>query len=70
LNRGNEIITFGYSNKVFVLYEENDNWNPILVWTDTDRAHSLAGGEFDSNNDVEECVAVGYSQRATKVSYE
>jgi hypothetical protein len=69
LSEGNEIVTFGYSKKVVVLCEKNGKWNSIVAWTDVDRAHSLACGEFDNSNTAEELVAVGYSQRATKVSY-
>ena len=43
--------------------------NRIAAWTDVDRAHSLVCGEFDNSATAEELVAVGYSRRATKVSY-
>ena len=41
----------------------------MVVWTDTDRAHGLACGEFDSRNNIEELVAVGYSQKTTMICY-
>ena len=67
---GNEVIIYGYSKNVIMIYLKNDKWTAETLWTDSDRAHSLACGNFSPSNAWKECVVGGYSKKVTGIFYE
>ncbi len=66
---GNEVIIYGYSKNVTMIYQKNDKWAAKIMWTDSDRAHGLACGNFSPSTSWEECVAGGYSKKVTAIFY-
>jgi hypothetical protein len=67
---GNEVIIFGYSKNIIMIYMKNDTWRAETLWTDSDRAHSLACGNFSPSTSWQECVVGGYSKKVTGIFYE
>ena len=67
---GNEVIIFGYSKNVTMIYLENEKWTAKTLWTDSDRAHSLSCGNFSPSTSWQECVVGGYSKKVTGIFYD
>jgi hypothetical protein len=57
------VAVFGYSSDVQLLTRRGDAWSVETIFTDRDRGHWLAAGEFDGRNGTDELVGSGYGGR-------
>jgi hypothetical protein len=65
------VAVFGYSGEVELLTRPADGrgaWDVRTLFTDRDRGHWLAAGEFDGRNTTDELVASGYGARIVLLS--
>lgn len=57
------VAVFGYSSKVELLRRGAEGWAVETLFTDRDKGHWLAAGEFDGRNDTDELLFSGYGAR-------
>jgi hypothetical protein len=65
------VAVFGYSAEVELLTRPADGhgpWDVRTIFTDRDRGHWLAAGEFDGRNSTDELIAGGYGGRIVLLS--
>lgn len=57
------VAVFGYSSDVQLLSRRGETWTVETLFTDRDKGHWLAAGEFDGRNGTDELVGSGYGGR-------
>lgn len=65
------VAVFGYSAEVELLTRPADGigpWDVRTIFTDRDKGHWLAAGEFDGRNSTDELIASGYGGRIVLLS--
>jgi hypothetical protein len=62
------VAVFGYSGRVELLTNGFGGWSVETLFTDRDKGHWLAAGEFDGRNSTDELILAGYGARVVLLS--
>jgi hypothetical protein len=67
-NGRESLAIFGYSGRVELLTNQPGGWTVETLFTDRDKGHWLAAGEFDGRNATDELLLAGYGGRVVLLS--
>jgi hypothetical protein len=57
------LATFGFHRRCRAILPRAGAWDPVTLFTDTDRGHTLVAADLVPGNDADELVLSGYSKR-------